>query len=238
MNLAIRCLETILDYNMTAHEAKSYKILCIYIESVKRIFPDFFIRYPKGDPRKSYLFKVCYKLAGDTTHPITDSDYPLYVIAQLDIIRRNTEAHGKDAHISPACIVGEKAWARWCVWKKIYDKTLERKADTAAEAGVDPNRYELVIAQLRQDKTFLVSKIPELTAESVTQAIEGRAMLRWVATKQISPYYAIMSLVLNKWLKEHNLTLDSMFNLDFELYRPAITPEVQSFYHANFPYEI
>ena len=237
MNLSIRCLESILDYNLTDFEAKSVKIMYLYIESVQRIFPDFHIRYPKGDPRKTYLFKVCYKLVRENLGTVVDADYPLYVIAQLDIIRRNTERFGSDAHISPICLVGEKAQKRWYVWKKIYDKKLNRRQETAKDAGVDAHSYEKVITTLKQDKQFLSDRLVVLSKETLAQAVEGRAMLRWIATKQVSPYYGIMSSILNNWLKEHTLTLDSVFNLDFNFYRPGITTEVQEFFNAFFSYE-
>ena len=232
MNLL--ALETILDYNLNQIEAKATKILYIYIESVKKIFPNFHMRTPRGDPRKTYLFKVCYKLVNETLGKISDPDYPLYVIAQLDIIRRNTEKYNRDAHISPICLVGEKAWRRWCVWKKIYDKKINTRQETAQEAGLNPHSYETVIAKLKQDKEFLVNK-EVFSNEKLEQAVEGRAMLRWIATKQLSPYFALLSLVLNNWLKEHNLTIDSVFALDFEFYRPGITPEVKDFFNAEFP---
>lgn len=231
----IRCLETILKYGMTSQEARAYKVQCIFIEQVRAVFPEMVrYRYPKNDPRKTYQFKLCYKLLRETQHNIRDIDYPLYVRAQLDIIKVVTQKNDTEPNVSATCLVGEKAWKRWLVWKKMYENRLLKRAATAEEAGVDANQHNRVMLALKNDKEFLTKRLKSVTKGTILKAVSDRLMLRWVATKQISPYYALLCPILNAWLKKRNLSVDDMFHLDFGFYRPGITDEIETYFSREF----
>lgn len=244
--MEIRCLEAILDYNMTSMEAKAYKVACIFIDTLRKVFPDecrygyrkgsYRYGYSKGDPRKEYLFKCCYKLLRETRHKLPDKFYHFYVKAQLDIIKLSTGASGKVPDVSPTCLVGKKAWTRWLLWKHIYDIN-KTKADTAEERGIETHNSEHVKSVLKDDLQFLTLRLKVLDKEHVLQSLDGRAMLRWIATKQLSPYYAILSPTLNEWLKKRKLTLDSMFHLDFGFFQTGITSAIKDFFRELCAYE-
>lgn len=234
----VRCLETILRFKMTSMEARAYKIHCTFIEQAHKVFPEMSgFSYPKGDPRKTYPFKVCYTLLRRTQHNIRDVDYPLYVRAQLDIIKINTRRTGKEPYVLPNCLIGEKAWKRWLVWKKVYDTKVLSQTVTAAEAGIDANKHDVVVMALQADKKFLTKRLKSLTKEIMQKAVTDRLILRWVATKQISAYYALLSPMLNEWLKERNLSIEDMFHIDFGFYRPGITDDINKYFAAEFSYE-
>jgi hypothetical protein len=228
----------ILRYGLSSHEARACKIQFIFIEQVHKVFPEAVgFRYPKYDPRKTYAFKFCYKLLRTTQHKIRDIDYPLYVRAQLDIIKINTKRTEKEPDISIRCLVGKQAWNRWLVWKKIYDYRLHKRAKTAKEAGVDANEHERVVMTLASDKKFLVKRLKSLTKDTTQKAVSDRLIPRWVATKQLSPYYALLSPILRTWLEERNLTIEDVFRIDFGFYRPGITNEIQNHFSHEFAHE-
>lgn len=237
-NDSIRCMETILKHSMTSQEARAFKVQCIFIDQTYRVFPNMRkirgISHTKGDPRKTFLFKICYKLLRTTQHKIKDIEYPLYVRSQLDIIKINAQKYGKEPNISPNCLVGEKAWKRWLVWKKIYEAHLNKKVNTAKEAGVDINKKEYVINCLKSDKKFLTKKLKSITKEKINKSVTDRNTMRWIATKQLSPYYALICPILNKWLEEKNLKVDDILHLDLSLYRPGITKEIKDYFSDEF----
>ena len=236
-SMSIRCLESILDNEMTDMEAKATKIAYLYVGAARKAFPKSSkYQMAKGDPRKSYLFKCCYTFVRQMQHRVKESNYPLYVRAQFDIIKGMTRKSGKLPNVTPNCLCGEKAWKRWMVWKKMYDKKM-RGPEEAADKGIDPNNKETVIAALTNDREFLERRLKELTYAVVAQAVSGRSLIRWIASGQVSPYYALLSPILHKWVEDRKLTLGSIFHIDLEFYRPGITPEVKSLFDAQFSHE-
>lgn len=236
----IRCLESILNHKMDVQEAKAHKLACMFIAATRKMFPnirDFAKGYEKGDPRKKFLFKVCHKLLRETAYKIDEKDYHLYIKSQLDIISVNTKRSGKDPYISPSCLVGPKAWNRWSIWKKLYDRKIAQRAESAEEAKVDPHEFDRIKSILEDDYKFLNSKKVMESDDAIQIYVNNRSMIRWVATKQLSPYYALLSTKLNDWLEDHKLTLDSMIYIDFDFYRPSLSDQVKDYYYAKFPYE-
>ena len=60
-------LDAIVEHNMTPIEAKAVKIGIIWMKLSKEVFPNYnHMRVKKGDPRKSALFRYCYKLIKET----------------------------------------------------------------------------------------------------------------------------------------------------------------------------
>lgn len=236
MEYMTRCLETIAAYDMNQAEADAYKICCIYHELARRTFPNY-RHYPKTnkDPRKTTLFKYCYKLIKDTKGKLKSSEWVFYVKAQMDVMK----SLGRDGDIpliQPACLVGEKAWRRWMLWKKFYNIKL-KKFDDAQEAVVQLHSEPSVKAMLLKDKQFLESRIPDLSKDTLSKSMESGHLKLWIATRQLCGYYAILSPVVNEWLKQKNITSYQAFSLDLEYYRPGITPAIEAFFKEHFQYE-
>jgi hypothetical protein len=216
-------LELILEYGLSNDEALSYKLALIWVEYCEKEFPGYkFIRLKKGDPRKSILFKYCYKLVQETKGLLPLSDYRLYIIAQLRTLKeiKEGEVH---ALIDPIILVGKRAWWRWKSWKKLYDKKIEY----TAESGVFASEFK-VMKELDSTKEFL-EKRGLTTKESILKALHDGLLPKWVYTQKVSPYYIVLSKSLNNENK-----LNEIMNIDLNVYRCAITPKIREYFKEMF----
>ncbi len=220
-------LEPILDYKMDPMEAKAYKIGLLWLYLVKKAFPkESTPGYPKkGDPRKSLLFKYCYKLLRETQGLIEEGEYKLYLKAQIDLLK-SIDMGGYHPQIVPQCIAGDKAWIRWKIWKKKFDNVS--KVSTKKDVGLDAKSLELIIKELKQTKDFLAGRFgAQPTEEQIMMA--ARDMERWIALDKVSPYYAILSPWFNKHCK--NVTID------LSLWKSSVDDEITSNFKKIFDYE-
>ena len=112
-------LERILKYDMSPEEAKAYKLCLLWDSICQKEMPNYKFSKSKasGDPRKSLLFRYCYKLLKETKGLIGDKDYRLYITAQIHVLCSITDGE-VHALISPQCLTGDKAWRRWKLWKE------------------------------------------------------------------------------------------------------------------------
>jgi len=224
--MEIICLENILRYEMNPTEAKAYKISCVYIDMLKKLYPlEKRYSYGTGDPRKRFLFKCCYKLLHDVQHNLDDADYHLYVRSQIDIIRSNST----NPNFTPNCLVGEKAWKRWLVWKRLFEKK-------GLQAPVSNSNFEndFIFKTLLADKKKLSEYLKGLSREKVEKAVINRSLLRWIATKQISPFYALLCPILKKYCDKMGLSIKELFYIDFSMYAQGINQEVIEFFNKEF----
>ena len=229
-NFFMQCLETISQYNMAPAEAVAYKLCCLYQLNAKKAFPEYFHpRMGKGDPRKTSLFKYCYKLINDTQNKLDPKEYNLYIKAQMDIFRA-LGGDGVGPLVQPSCLVGEKAWKRWLVWKRHYE--IKKRQFNEANEVVDIHRPENVKNQLNKTKEFLELRLKGLTKENLVAAFNDRRMPLWIKTHQITPYYVLLSPLVTDWLAQENLTID-VFQLDLDYFRPGITPEIVDFFNQT-----
>ena len=223
MDIADFRLEPILDYNMNPMEAKAYKLMLLWIHLSRKIFPNYVhCKLAKNkDPRKSIGFKYCFKLARETEGVIKDEDYMLSIRAQLEVLKANTVGD-EHALVNPNCLVGKKAWKRWQLWKNQYNKIIKtpQKNDFSEE-----NRK--IFKEL--DKTFeFLNKIfgHKYTKEDIIAAVSDGRISRWVNLNQVSPYYVILSpLIEGKLIK---------LNCDLVLYEKNINEEVKKYFDEKF----
>ncbi len=227
-NIMNAFLEPIITYQMDPLQASAYKIGLLWIFISKKKFPDYkhHTGYPKkGDPRKSLLFKHCYKLIRETQGLISFDEYNLYIKAQLDILK-SIDVNGSHPLISPNCISGDKAWIRWKMWKRKYDKLNQNT--TAAEAGVAIDPIHEIIVDLKRARAFLEGRLGEgYKEEQVMMA--ARDMTRWLSIGKLTPYY----IILSPWAKKYVNP-----GIDLDLYKPGITPEVEKEFIKLFTNEI
>ena len=229
-------LEDILRYEMNSEEAKSYKIALLWMELAKHEFPDYkhTTLRKKGDPRKSILFKYCYKLVQETKGLIPDAEYRLYILAQLQILKylALTKEH---ALIDPVILTGEKSWKRWKVWRAKYAQK-KRETVTLIEAAtvVAPNTK--VANDLKSTKKFLAEKFKQVpTFEQIEQALKDHTMVRWVTIDRVSPYYILLSPWVSRCLDGR--TFIEVFLFDLNVYESSITPQVRDLFRQEFNYE-
>jgi hypothetical protein len=214
-------LELIIKYKMTDLEAKAYKICLMWQDLCKREFPnEHHVKISKNkDPRKTTIFKYCYKLARETKGLLSgDKEYYLYITAQLQIMKLMTDGE-IHALIEPQILVGEKAWKRWKIWKKKYDKKI-KSIQTAEDMGIKTSKNKIKI-ELRKTHDF-ISKNGKMNEDDFKN---------WNLSGQISPYYLALSPIAQKIMNENNIKFDR------ELYRPSITPEIEDFFRKEFSHE-
>jgi hypothetical protein len=222
-------LEPIIEYQMSDLEAKAYKVGLLWLGLTRKHFPEYKHSggYPKkGDPRKSSLFKWCYKLVRETQGLIPDNEYVLYIKAQLDVLKAIDMGAGRHPRIEPQCLAGDKAWVRWKLWKRKYDMIAKRS--TKEDVGLDVTPFDMIVRDLRSTKAFLSGRFGgDPKEEQIMMA--ARDMERWVALGKVSPIYALLS----PWVRRHCPHLV----VDLDLYKPSITAEVTNYFAELFPNE-
>ncbi len=222
-------LEPIIEYKMTPLEGKAYKVCLQWIVLSRKQFPEYrHTPWKKGgDPRKSLLFKYAYKLVRETQGLIPDDEYRLYIKAQLDILQAIHIGHTHPS-IEPMCLAGDKAWVRWKMWKRKYDNITKRQ--TMEDVNLDVITLPTIVKELTQTKVYLAGMCGgQPTSEWVRCGHVD--MERWIGLGKVSPFYALMS----PWVKKYcSLT---HVNVDVELHRKSITPEVEEKFNKIFDYE-
>ena len=222
-------LDAIVDYNMDELEAKAYKIVLLWLDKSRTMFPDYAHAKIKksGDPRKSQIFKYGYKLVRETIGILEESDYALYVRSQLEILKNITR--GKiHSLIDPNCLVGEKAWIRWKFWKRKYD---ERNKVIENKVPVPVSQIKMEYA-LNKTKEFLVKTFGnEVSIEKFRTAVQDKSFHRWLTLEKISPYYLVLSPLVAALFPEG---VDKVVKMDLEIYRQVITPEITEYFDKMF----
>jgi|688.fasta_scaffold66707_7 hypothetical protein len=220
-------LELILKYKMNDTEAKAYKLILLYEELCQKEFPnERHIKVSKNkDPRKTTIFKYCYKLIRETNGIFKEKDYYLYILAQLQILKliKDGNIH---ALIGPQILVGDKAWKRWKIWKKKYDKKMNKI--TNPTEGIITNENSIK-KDLQRTLEFLIKN----KCLEINQFInKSDDIVRWIKTGKISPYYVVLSPIISEFSRNNNLD-----NFDFTLYRPSITPSLEQYFREEFKHE-
>lgn len=220
-------LDAIHKYNMNDLESKAYKVTLLWLQRSRKMFPDYrHATIKKGDPRKSLIFRICYKLVRETQGVLEDHEYPLYVRAQLEILKyiNNDQA---DPLIDPNCLVGEKAWKRWKVWKKKYDGLSKTTEPVATNIGIAK-----AIDGLEKTKEFLVKTFSsDLSFPRFQEAYLNNNIFRWINLNKISPYYLAISPFIKKLFNDNDF---KKINFDLNVYMPCIDESVRQKFNELF----
>lgn len=226
-------LDAIVDYEMDELEAKAYKLALIWQDKSRKIFPDYqHTTMRRGDPRKSLVFKMCYKLVRETLGVIPDEEYHLYIRAQLDVLH-NIVTHSKvPVLIDPGCLVGDKAWKRWKLWKRKYDAISQRPAEVSQVTYPGIAKAILGLQTTKEFITKVFGANPGI--EKYQEAKLNNNFCRWVNLGKISPYYLAISPYVNKVFTPEDL---KKLNFDLSVYRPCINDEVVKKFKELFPEE-
>lgn len=220
-------LEPIAKYSMDDMEAKAFKIALIWQEECMRELPgESHDRIKEGkDPRKTNLFKYCYKMARETSGIVPDRDARLYVRAQIQVLKSIKDGN-IHALITPQCLVGDKAWKRWKYWKRIYEKQMS-KSPTSEQLGIKTGE-RIVVMELERTLCLLESKGFN-NMEKYSKGSDD--LLRWVSTGEVSPFYVVLSPWARRLFGEEDLPVD------VSLHRPSITPMVEDEFRKKFAHE-
>lgn len=230
-------LSAIIEYGMNDLEARAYKISLIYLEKAAKLFPnEIHYNVPKGDPRKSYVFKHCYKLLRLHGDNLLESDVKLYVHAQLDILKHITQDQ-EHPRISPDILSGPKAWNRWLLWKNKYDKVKKFSATSTASQIINKNREKEALEKLTKTKMFFNVLFKPPTKANVLISLDNGEFWLWVRWGKICYYYLMLSPTVKEWLEKANIKLTDKVSFDASFYTEGITEEVIKYFEKEFNYE-
>ena len=218
-------------YGMTDLEACATDIVMEWLQQSRKKFPDYrHATMKKGDPRKSLIFKIAYKLVRETNGILTKDDYPLYVRAQLDVLKAINKDNSHPL-IDPSCLVGEKAWKRWKLWKKRYDEIKKRPVE-AVQTGVGAQK---AIDGLHKTKEFLVKTFgADITIEKFKESYINNNIFRWINLGKISPYYLAISPFIKSIFTEDDY---KKINFDPNVYLPCVDGSVLAVFASLFSCE-
>jgi len=209
-------LDSAVIYGMNQLETKAYYLCLVWLDLSRHYFPKYnHFKVKKGDPRKSTLFKYCHTLIRKTWGKLPESDYHLYVKAQLVILKAVGEKENVYVRVEPNCLLGEKAWKRWKVFKKKYDAKLKFIDDIKVETPEGVVKESL----LRSHK-FLKKHLPEFTIEKFQELNKTQIVLKWIILGQISQYYALICPFIKHSISEEELA--KKLNYDLSVYKSSI----------------
>jgi hypothetical protein len=218
-------------------EARAYKISLLYLEKVIKLFPnEIHYKVPKGDPRKSYVFKHCYKLLRIHGQDLLEEDIKLYVHAQLDILKHITKDQ-EHPRISPDILSGPKAWNRWLLWKDKYNKTKKFVATATAETVINKNLENEALELLQKTKMFFLVIFDKITKEKILESLDKGEFWLWVRWGKVSYYYLLISPIIKQWLESNQATLSSKVQFESTLYQGGLTEKTFEYFKKEFPYE-
>jgi len=225
-------LDAIACYGMDKIESAAYKLCIIWIEKSRKFFPEYdHTKLRRGDPRKSLMFKICYKLVRETQGILNEEDYPLYVRAQLDILKNISLGSDKHPLIEPNCLVGEKAWKRWKLWKKKYDSVVSEKGFTKKITASS----QKVLDALEKTQEFIFKTLgPEPSLDKFQESVVNKNLYRWINLGKISPYYLCLSPYFQKIVPKEDM---KKINFDLEIYRACLNDELIVLFKEKFSYE-
>lgn len=231
-------LETILEWKMTYEEAETFKVALIYEEEYRKIFGDEIDgqsfrrnRLPlRSDPRKSYLFRNCWRFRRETRGLIESQEYRNYIKANFLIIKINK------GRIEPNCITGDRAWLRYKVWKRKYDIHLSEIGAQAPPPSVNTTDPKIIF-EIDRTKKFLFEKCEgQPTFEKLKYFIDNEFFRLWVATGKVSPYYITLSPYIAKACDINQLF--SVCTSSLGVIQERITQEVRNYFIHEFSYEL
>jgi len=225
-------LDSIIQYEMDQLEAKAMHVVVLWLERSRKVFPDYrHATMGKGDPRRSLIFKICYKLVRETQGVLEDTEYSLYVRAQLDVLKHINSNRGTPL-IDPNCLVGEKAWKRWKLWKRRYDAIQNKPKNTTDKST--PQGVIKALDGLEKTKEFLAKSLGECTEAKYKEAYLNNNFFRWYNLGKISPYYLATSSYWQGILKPEDY---KKLNFDIQVYKPCIEEMVRKKFTELFPNE-
>lgn len=204
---------------MNKTEAFAYKLAMIWQEQMKKEYPNegFVQLRKKGDPRKSMLFKVCYKLIRETKGFLEPREYRFYILAQIQMMgkMRYCDIH---ALIEPSVLIGPNAWKRWNWWKQKNEKNMRLLNRNSSDFEVDVEKIKI---ELQNTKKLIGDDLPEL--------MKNRKLHEWLATGKISPYF----IILHPFFEGKDI--NKLLERDLSIYK--ITDEVRNIFKDIYIHE-
>ena len=226
--------DAIFEWNMSAPETTAFKMAVLYEQEYLKMFAgtgNFNFKENtiprKGDPRKSFLFKQCWKLCRETRGLLNAEQYQNYIRANLMILKIH------EARVSSNAICGDKAWIRWKVWERWYNQKLGDKAAVAPAPSVSTTDPK-IIREIDRTKKFLFEKCEgEPTSLKIQDFLDKDFFKLWIASGKVSIYYIMLSPYTGSYIDK----LAKVCSFDPVLFRDNITKEVKDYFRYEFNHE-
>lgn len=233
-------------WNMDATEATVFKLCLLWEETVEKELKGIALNHvtklrKKGDPRKSTLFKYCWKLFRETNGLIPINEYRLYIRAQIQVFKNLERDFGKrkegEPRIDAQILCGPKAWMRWMYWKNLYLKQtkVDEHAEKVQTEATDGYAYKVGM-ELAHTKAFMEKQAGgEITKDFIKQICSDRTLLRWVTFGKVSPFYVILS----PWVTEaYGNTFEKANNVKLGVYVESTNEAVKEHFKQHFGQEM
>lgn len=226
--------ENILNYEMSDEEATAYKCAAIFQHFVAKMFPKLrVVDIHKGDPRKKELFKYTWKMVKEIEGVVPPEDYKAFIYSQLVIFK----AYMNQEHpplIHPSCLIGQRALNRWFYFKSKLEK--RKQFETLTEAKIEINTEDQVVQELMKTKKFLSAREVN-SANRIKEHLENGSVQRWVALKQICPYFILLSPSVKRWIEEKKKDMTDVFGLGLNVYKSGVSPNSLAFFEKEFSFD-
>jgi hypothetical protein len=237
MEVAMTEFDAIFQWNMSNDEIEVYKLAVCYVKEYKKLFSECVdgqaIRRNslplRSDPRKSNVFKHCWKLRRETRGLLESTEYKNYIIGNLTILKI------QKGYVGPNAICGDKAWVRYKVWKRQYDAKMAEVSAIAPPPSVSTTSPK-IIQQIDRTKKFLYERCEgEPTATKVKDFIASGIFRFWVMTGKVSQFYVVLSPFVAVATDVSKFAEQCSFSP--ALIREKCTQEVQNYFKHEFTHE-
>lgn len=230
-------LEAILNWNMTPAEGEAFQLTIYYEQVFRELFGteidgQTYRRNSlpkKGDPRKSVLFRHCWKMRRETRGLLELHEYKNYIHANLFIIKIN------NGQVLPNCVCGDKAWIRYKVWKRKYDQKMADVSATTPLPSVSTTNPK-IIAEIDRTKKFLFERCDgEVTLEKIGNFIKKGLFKLWIASGKVSAYYVALSPFV-----ANSCDISQLFSVcmsSLSVVQEKLTPEVRNYFRHEYHFE-
>jgi hypothetical protein len=166
--------------------------------------------FGKGDPRKTLLFKCCYKMVSEVKGKINPEDMDLYIYSQIAVLKANN-SEDTPVLVTPQVLCGEKAQWRWKFFNK--QSKIQLPQLQKPEIIISNEKFKKLVDESSE---FLYKKIIPFTKENFFKKLDDGSILRWYENKFISGYYIVQSNIIKEWLGTK--TLESTFGPGIKTY--------------------
>lgn len=170
--------EKIIEYKLDQQQIQAYRLVDLWNSILQEQIPEQYKQKKtiNGDPRKTNLFRYCYKLVRETQGLLEESEYKSYFLAQIVTMKTY------QGLINPQILVGDKAWKRWKYWKYKTDK-VKTQTLKIQENTYSPKFYEIK-AELQRTKDFLIYKFGNIPKD-----ISQSEIKKWYFFDKVSGYF-------------------------------------------------
>lgn len=229
--------DAIFQWNMTNEEVEAYKLAVCYEKEYRRLFGETAdgqaIRRNslprRSDPRKSNLFRHCWRMRRETRGLLESSEYRNYIVGNLTILQI------QKGLVQPNVICGDKAWVRYKVWKRKYDAKLAEAGAIAPPPSTSTTSPKL-IQQIDKTKKWLFERCDgAATFDKIKDFIDKGVFRFWVMTGKVSQYYVVLSPFVTKATDVDQFAEACGFSA--ALMRERCTQEVKDYFSHEYRHE-